>query len=402
MCAYLSFGGKFMDKDTNESLMADLMMFDAIGCRDGLLKNLWNTPPIQKGIEGNDAISSATYYSGLMYSPFFHSNIDRLEILIHLVLGGGAKKTPSKFKSLRRLYRLINETSYSATEDPAEDVMVNRVHFKGHTYPILEGQWESNAFYLQLFLDVVSTMPDNLPFINLKTKIEGLLSISGFLIDRSNLEDFTIGSELPQTDIPIEEKYSILSVGRQSMFNKDDLIDLGLGDQFLEEFYFPLETREVLINSEIGNSPLERNPFLKIGEEFSLILPNTISICIKHLIVSFCMEKNAIDIFNSRLENQYLLLLSTILRIHFLKEPIYFSSIIVDDITIPSVSVALSEFDPGRYFCFVPIHNPIELDAYLSSGINATSDLNINELLPKILTTISNVENADGFKEGRF
>ncbi|MBJ2355453.1 hypothetical protein, partial [Sphaerochaeta sp. S2] len=244
-------------------------------------------------------------------------------------------------------------------------------------------------------------MPDKQPFANLKSKIEGLLSISGFLINRSDLEDFTIGSENPQLDIPIHEKFSIFTVSRQSVFTKEDLNGLSLGDQFLEEFCFPIESRAVLLNSEIGNSPLEKKPFLKIGEEFSLILPNTISICIKHLIISFCLDRNIIDVLNLKLENQYLLLLSSTLRLHFLNELIHFSSISVDDISIPSVSISLTEIDPGRYFCFVPVHNPIEIDSYLSSGMNSISDLNINELIPKILKTVKWVENVDDFKEGK-
>lgn len=399
--SYLFLGGVFMNFETDESRLEDFMFSDAIRNRGDVLKNLGEIPFIHKGINGADALSSAIYYSGLMYSPFFHSNIDRLEILIHLVLGGGVKKTPPKVKNLRRLYRLINETSFSMTEDPAEDVMVNRVHFRMKTYSILEGQWESNAFYLQLFLDVVSKMPDNQPFKDLKSKIEGLLSISDFLINRSNLEDFTIGSETLQPDIPIDENFSVFAVSRQSLFTKEELKGLGLEEQFLEEFYFPIESREVLINSEIGNSPLEKKPFLKIGEEFSLILPNTIAICIKHLIISFCLGRSIIDILNLNLENQYLLLLSATLRIHFLKEQIRFSPISVDDISIPSVSISLNEIDPGRYLCLVLLHNPIEINSYLSSGINSISEININGLIPKILMTLERVENIEGFKEGK-
>ena len=82
-------------------------------------------------------------------------------------------------------------------EDPAEDVFVSRVLIPGQDCLIFEGVYESSAFHVQRFVNMLDEMPDQGNYVVIKWAAYTLLRLSNEVVRRSNVEAFATGGESP-------------------------------------------------------------------------------------------------------------------------------------------------------------------------------------------------------------
>jgi hypothetical protein len=131
-----------------------------------------------------DAIESAAAFAGLTTYPELQSNLYRLEGLVHAFIAlsdGGNKPTADM---VMEAFLSLEKTPVAFAEDPAEDVFISCVSNNHGTFRTFEGLWESNAFFLQRFLDVVDGMPSDGWYSLLRRRVLALLRLSEGLASR--------------------------------------------------------------------------------------------------------------------------------------------------------------------------------------------------------------------------
>jgi hypothetical protein len=147
-----------------------------------------------------------------------------------------------------------------ALEDPAEDVFVSRVLIPGHDCLILEGVYESAAFHVQRFVNILEEMPDTGNYVLMKRAAYGLLKLSNEVVRRSGVEPFAVGGELPLRHIMDGAISNLAKRSERVRFSVDELRALGIDPEDLSTFVFHPARRDILLDEQIGGSSLERQP----------------------------------------------------------------------------------------------------------------------------------------------
>jgi len=177
-------------------------------------------------------------------------------------------------------------------EDPSEDVFTNRVLADGQNFLIFEGIYESAAFHLQCFLDVLDSMPAEEPYEAVRRSSLALLRISNEVARRAEVKAFIIGETIPLAEVPMKLVRQIPGRAEMAVFTKEELqaLDISLDD--LKPFIFDAMDSEHLRSQQLGNTSLERKPLLLVNEKIILALPTAVSEAIKRFVIEFCASGN--------------------------------------------------------------------------------------------------------------
>jgi len=266
------------------------------------LKNNTNLIKISSSL---DKIETAAIFSGLLTHPELQSNAYRIEALVHAFLSlSKGRKTPKKHM-VTEAFNSMHNTKFGHAEDPAENVFVAQVYNKQGNYRILEGLWESNAFHLQRFLDIVDGIPDTAEYSRIKSAVWGLLKISNMICQRCNLERYTIGNRYPIDNIPDNILENLGALRNRVKFSNQDLNRLDIHKHDIEHFI--LQQREFynLLEKNLGESLLERYPIVIENDFYYLILPTAIGVAIRRFLIEEMSKKNMLINLESALSNSY-------------------------------------------------------------------------------------------------
>jgi hypothetical protein len=226
------------------------------------LRTILDTLNFSTPLSDIDPIQGASVYAGLMLYPMLQSNAFRLESLVHLLLGQGQGTTKLNKKTCCELFNGLIGTHCQYNEDPAEDVMVTLVHHLSGSYRILEGLWESSAFHLQQFINIVKNMPDTGNFISIKVAVWSMLRISDVIIARSGIERYSIGNTSPLSEIDEKLLSEFSIIEKRISFTKEEFQKIGVNPLFLDPFIYSLDNKTELLNFDFGYSPLEQKPII--------------------------------------------------------------------------------------------------------------------------------------------
>ena len=114
---------------------------------------------IGKLFAGFDRVRAASIFGGLLTVPELHSNTLRLEALVALSLHWASGERKPSEAIIARAFSALGSGWCGQMEDPSEDVFVGSVATPRGNFRILNGIWESPAFWLQRVVNVVETMP---------------------------------------------------------------------------------------------------------------------------------------------------------------------------------------------------------------------------------------------------
>ena len=345
-------------------------------------------------------VRGASLFAGLMLHPELQSNTHRLEALVHLILGeGNGTKKITKNIALE-LFSSLNGSFYQSSEDPAEDMMVTVVQHSTGSYRLLEGLWESSAFYLQIFINLVERMPNNEFFVRVKQSIHSILLISDAIIERAGLDRYCVGEPYPLSDIPDEVLCNLSSTKQYVRFTNRELIDLGITPSALSPFIYPLDDRGRLLDVRLGSSPLERSPIIKSNGTCYVLLPTSLSIAIRHLVIDFCINNKMLNSLEDSVKAGYVR--------HFSEEISLLGKIkdtpfhkINNSKEITCGAHALVNIDEGRYIQFILAFD--DFKDYEDGWFNGCSSNGeddgsaIDEQTRKVHQIVSSKE---GFREG--
>ncbi|MCL4207949.1 MAG: hypothetical protein KJ000_36140 [Pirellulaceae bacterium] len=227
---------------------------------------------------------TASLIAGLLTVPALQSNCVRLEALAHLALyagAGGRRPTPT---SIGAWFDALGGGPCGFMEDSAEDAFTRVVTTAQGNFLILEGIWESAAFYLQRIVDIVETTPGNEAWLALRESVRAMLKLSDLVCERSGLVRYTFGNPLPDTHLCREIERTIPALGSRVVFSVDELLEHGIALESLEPFLFDPDLRKIIAASSLTHSPLVHHPLLLRNGQLVVALPTAMSVAIRGLV----------------------------------------------------------------------------------------------------------------------
>ena len=112
------------------------------------------------GFSHCDLYKSMAAIGGLLTLPVLQANTLRLEAIAHLALENCNGRQSPTLRNASRWFKTVG-AHIGHLEDPAADVLVTRVIFRGANYRVIEGLHEANGHHLQHILHAVEAMPDS-------------------------------------------------------------------------------------------------------------------------------------------------------------------------------------------------------------------------------------------------
>ena len=137
------------------------------------------------------------FIGGLLTVPEWHASKLRLEFLQHFAVAVAQGAKGPKAADMKSWLTELGHGFIGRLEDPAEDVFVSRIILQDRDCLVFEGLWESSAFCLQRFLNVLGKMPERGRFIELRRAASALLSLSNAVAARSDVKSFDMGQTMP-------------------------------------------------------------------------------------------------------------------------------------------------------------------------------------------------------------
>lgn len=256
---------------------------------------LENYAKLVKELSRFDLAKLVPVIAGLLTSPNWQASALRLEVLQHLaVVAAQGGKDPKPFHLKSWLTDLGGGVA-GRMEDPAEDVFVSRVILPNRDSLLFEGIYETSAFYVQRFLNVLQRMPRHEPFAGLQRSVDCLLRLSQAVALRAGVKANMVGEVIPVKNVTYELLEGLPALAARTTFSREELEGLGIGLEDLRAFIFKYEDRNLIRTETLGYSTLERHPVLDLNGSLCLALPTAVSIAIRRMVIEFCVSADKVS-----------------------------------------------------------------------------------------------------------
>ena len=265
----------------------------------------WANEQMLHLIQDLEPIKAVACVSGLLTFPELGANAFRIEKLVQRILRFARGTRRLQESDLHQLFQLLEQTGDARMEDPTEDVFISLVWYAGENIRVFEGLWECNAFYLQRFLNVLNSTPDDEPFVTLKQQVQCLLKLSEAITARRQLERYCLGEELPRSEIPSEIVAKLPSLAEIVRFTPSDLAELDIRSEHVSPFCFSLQDWQADLNDQDAAVKLMRSPLLMHGEEVYVVCPSCISPAIRLHIIEFVKKIDKTKALQESLAAEY-------------------------------------------------------------------------------------------------
>jgi len=372
-------------------LMSQLMQFDIEIRPQALLDNHLN---LRVKLAGSAPFELATVFGAMLLDTRLQSNCIRIESLVHLAVAVGAGTGLCSQAQLADCFNMLDDGICGRLEDPAEDVFVSLVTSSKGNFRVLEGIWESGAFYLQRIIDLIESMPNKEPFATLRRSVFALLTLSEAVCDRASLTRYCLGEGTPRSTIT--PKFCVKANRGLLVFDKSDLEALGLSVSDLKLFTFRNELIPYVLSESLTDSPLQRYPILLERDKMGLVLPTAVSQAIKLTAIEILFNSGFHKSFQRNLSIQYSkLFYESRLLGSFHGTPLKFS----DHGPIP-IAETMIEADKGRYLHFLFFTDTYDDLADGATEFDQISEQRVNFFEDRILKAIESAESRPNFRNG--
>ncbi|MCA9234033.1 MAG: hypothetical protein KDA44_01085 [Planctomycetales bacterium] len=308
-----------------------------------------------------DLLDAGALFGGLLTAPTLQSCCIRLEALANLAVAVCSGSGSLDAATATNLFERLGRGSIAMLEDPPEDAFCATVTSTHGDYRILEGIWESSAFYLQRTIDIVERLPDERGWDRLKNAVFALLALSDAICDRAGLTGTLF--QVSQTDSPSDD---LLSAARDRvMFTGEDLARLGISEEAIAPFLFDQDLSGALLDASLQHSPLIDYPIVRADDRYVVPLPTAFSATIRRYVFGGLTEQGMRTDAVGLLADEYRRLFSNRAPLgvgH--APPIFFKE--ADE--GPWVAEYAAEIEPGR---FVQVLLLVDgLDGFLRGGFD--------------------------------
>ncbi|WP_081666287.1 NERD domain-containing protein [Pseudogulbenkiania ferrooxidans] len=242
-------------------------------------------PALVETLKKLHPVKTAATFAGLLANKGLQSNCFRLEALVHLAIAycEGDQTPMAQFTS--HAFKAVGQGACGRLEDPAEDVFTGSIYSARGNYRILEGVWESAAFFLQRFVNIVDRLPDTGGLDHLKESVHALLRLSDLLCERAALNRNDLGNPIPEATLPSSITKKLADARQIVRFSKDELFSAGIKIRDLSPFIFDPRNRRTMLEQVISHTDLERRPISTEGDHLVVLLPTAISIAIRRFLI---------------------------------------------------------------------------------------------------------------------
>ena len=256
-------------------------------------------------IESSDPLATALSFAALLLNENLQSSTYRIETLVNLALALGRDKNRLRQKNYRTLYGNMEKGIVAEQEDPAEDVFVSNISTMRGNFLVLEGLSEGAGYFLQVFMQMVDSLPKNESYDVIRDPVYALLTLSNEACKRAGLSRNQLGNEMPKAKLTLQDAKLIKKLKNCLTFSSADLDDLGIKLDDLGEFGFDLSARAKLLKQNLLHNDLERRPVCdKDGNTF-LMLPTAVSGSIRRFVFEMVFKAYGLDTFLKALAHEY-------------------------------------------------------------------------------------------------
>lgn len=285
--------------------MALASVFGQMASGSITLRQFANDDNLLKRLAHFEPLAAARTFANLLLQPRLQGNGYRAEILAELALACGKGSAKVDAAALRHLYNAMGEGWAGRLEDPPEDVFVYQGRCRAGNFRLLEGMWEGNGFYLQLFLDLIEMIPRGVNFDRIRASVLSMLRLSDMLCDRAGLARWMMGALNPFDTLDAKQAARFL-VGRNRLrFTVEDLAEAGIDLAALQPFLFNLADGPDLLDRPPAGSPLEARPLIFGGAALHVVLPTALSAAIRTFVVEALRDSGNAGALGAGIANTY-------------------------------------------------------------------------------------------------
>jgi hypothetical protein len=234
---------------------------------------------------GFDRVRAASIFGGLLTVPELHSNTLRLEALVALSLHWASGERKPSEAIIARAFSALGSGWCGQMEDPSEDVFVGSVATPRGNFRILNGIWESPAFWLQRVVNVVETMPQGGGYDELRERMYALLKLSDLVCDRAGHHRNDLGNERNEKSLNRKILSRLNSIEARVRFDAAELEQAGISIEALAAFFLMPEDVPGMLRDSLGHTALERHPIIPRRGQLHLVLPTAVSVAIRHMVI---------------------------------------------------------------------------------------------------------------------
>lgn len=258
-----------------------------------------------RDLERFDGQTTVPVLASLLTLPEHQSQCHRLELLVTLaLLHCNGTQTPT-CQDLADWYQRIGQSSSASGEDSAEDVFVTLVDDEQGDYRLPEGIWEAAGFYTQRVLDVVSQMPDNPHYEQIKRSVHAILRLADIVCKRASLTRYQLGSEEDHETLQLTQATDLAELAARVTIERAMLDSSGIRFEDLEPFLLHPAKLAELGEQQPGASALERYPLILTDSNIIVALPTALSVALRAFIIEFVKETEMEDAFDRALAQSY-------------------------------------------------------------------------------------------------
>ena len=154
--------------------------------------------------------------------------------------------------------REFEKTNIINLEDPAEDVFVTNIETLDGNRRIFESIWNSNDYYAQTVIDVLTNPETPQECRNLLEPAFALLKLSDFVAEKVGLQRWHMESSTPRGKIRLAPTIRVTERARAVTVTNSELDRLNINRDEVIPFILRYEDQSALMNETIGHTSLER------------------------------------------------------------------------------------------------------------------------------------------------
>jgi hypothetical protein len=304
-------------------------------------------PRLIRDLQSIDRFHAVSVYAGLLTVTSLQTCCLRLEAMVHLAVRYAMGDHPLAADMANTAFGELAKGLCGAMEDPAEDAFSTLVTSLRGNYRIVEGIWESAAFFLQRTLSLTERLPAE-GWERLSESVFALLALSDAVCERSGFGRVTFGTGESRGALP---RGDLGDLRKRVVFTPEDLGALGVRLEAIEPFIFQPSLSTLIPSVSLEHSPLLDYPLLRFGDHIVLALPTAVSVAIRRIVfgslIDAGLQREGVALLGDeyrRLLQHYPLFGVGIGR----KPPIFFS-----EIGACQVAEYGADIEPGRFVQFI-------------------------------------------------
>jgi len=305
--------------------------------------------------------------SAMLTLPELRSNSVRLEALVHLAIRYCRGKEPPTPAKISAWFNQLDHGTCGRMEDAAETPFVVNVTDSLANYAIISPQHEGDAYFTQVFLDILDSMPDTGPCTRLKQSCRAVLRLSELLVSRRELPRNIVGEIVPQAKIPQMSREAFEYLRSATFFSYSELRALGLRPSDLGPFTLPQSAVGEIDDCFFRRSPVEAAPLIGFPDGLVVVQPCAIPTAVRRSIIEFCLQFELKEAFEQQFVRTILSQFSGVRLFGDLPRA-RFPISEVDGVKFSEICI---EADEGRYLQILFLFD--DLDGYDVGGFAAIS-----------------------------